>query len=76
MTEYRPIDCGIHDQLEHVAVLRRLCRIRFQGENGGEQIALTRIVDIFARNGEEFVRLESGDEVRLDRLIEVAESEG
>lgn len=71
---YRPIDCSVHDQLEHVAVLRRVCRIRYRTPQDQEMEVLSRIVDIFARGGEEFVRLESGDEVRLDRLIAVAEA--
>ena len=76
---YRPIDCGVHDRLEDLAVRRVLCRIRHRVPSGsgadatGEEVEIEgRIVDVFARDGEELLRMDDGREIRLDRLLVVA----
>lgn len=66
--EYRPIDCGVHDRLESYATLGSVCSVSFVDSAGSERSTSGRIVDVFARDGAEYLRLEDGTEVRLDRL--------
>jgi Rho-binding antiterminator len=68
---YFPIACGLHDRLEALATLGRSCRIVYVTPNGGAREVVDRIADVYARNGEEFVRTSSGVEIRLDRLERV-----
>lgn len=69
MSPYESIDCSLHDELEARATRRTLCAIRFRGEDDDAAREVTdRIVDVFACDGEEFIRLSSGEEIRLDRL--------
>ena len=70
-TDYTPIDCGFHDQLEAFATLRVECVIRIREDDGKVRDVTSRIVDVYARKGEEFAELESGETVRLDRLVTV-----
>lgn len=65
---YAPIECSLHDQLESLATLGRTCRVVYRDDSGEERELEGRLVDIFARGGAEFVRLDSGVEIRLDRL--------
>ncbi len=68
MTEnYKPIACGTYDELESLAVQRTICQIQFQSEDSVESVQ-SRIVDIYSRNKEEFIKIEDGREIRLDRL--------
>jgi transcriptional antiterminator Rof (Rho-off) len=74
---YQPIDCSVHDRLEAFATLRTMCCIAFRTADGrlGEEV--DRIVDVFTRGREEFLRTSSGREIRLDRLesVEAASQE-
>jgi Rho-binding antiterminator len=67
-TDYQPIDCSLHDRLEALATLRQECDVVYRDVDGERRETRERIVDVFARAGEELVRLESGTEIRLDRL--------
>lgn len=68
---YVPIDCSYYDVLESLAVRRRLVQIVFEDAGGLQYEVESRIVDVFTRGEEEFVRLENGLDVRLDRLQSV-----
>ncbi|HEY0661932.1 MAG TPA: hypothetical protein VGD21_11515 [Lysobacter sp.] len=68
---YHPISCEFHDRLEDLATVGTSAHIRFRDESGGDQQRDAVITDVFARNGEEFVSLSTGEELRLDRLVEV-----
>ena len=70
MSDYTPIDCSLHDRLEAAAVTRTTSVIRHRA---GDEVVTeeTRIVDIFVRNGVEYMRTTAGDEIRLDHIIEV-----
>lgn len=68
---YTPIDCGIHDALEDRATRRAPVRLRWRGEDGAERDGTVRIADIFARGGAEYLVTDTGEEIRLDRLISV-----
>lgn len=67
-TSYAPIDCSLHDRLEALATLRRTCHIAYRDAEGNAQEIAERIVDVFARDGAEFLKTAGGLEVRLDRL--------
>ena len=67
---YAPIDCAVHDRLEHWAVRRTPVEVVWRG-NGGERAATTTVDDVAARDGADWVRLGSGVEVRADRLVSV-----
>lgn len=68
---YRPIDCSVHDEFELRAVRRVRCELDYLDETGAKQHRSGRIVDLTTRNGEEYLRLDDGTEVRLDRVIRV-----
>jgi Rho-binding antiterminator len=70
---YAPIDCSVHDRLEALATLRRPVTIRYRGSDGDGAVASGRIVDVGARSGAEYLRLDSGLELRLDRIVQVEE---
>lgn len=71
MSDYEPIDCSVHDRLEHFAVRRTVLSVSFSSPDGTEQDRNGRIADLYAREGAEYMRLDDGTEVRLDRLREV-----
>lgn len=65
---YSPIECSLHDRLEALATMGRACRVVYRTETGEARELNGRLVDIFARSGKEYVKLDSGEEIRLDRL--------
>jgi Rho-binding antiterminator len=72
--KYKPISCSYHDILESLSVMRELCNIVYVDEEHVQHSAKARIIDIFARGGEEFIRLDNGILIRLDRLRLVNET--
>lgn len=66
---YRPIDCGIHDQLESLAVRRATATFTWLAGDGSAASATTRIRDIRVAEGAEWLLLEDGARFRLDRLL-------
>ncbi|MEL6814574.1 MAG: hypothetical protein AAFP03_07145 [Cyanobacteria bacterium J06598_3] len=72
MTDYRPIDCGLHDKLEAAATLHRRCNISYLTETGETIKTESTIVDIYANNGADYCKLEDDTIIRLDRLQAVS----
>jgi Rho-binding antiterminator len=68
---YHPIDCGLHDRLEALATLRRRVRIEYRAEPDAVESIDDRIADIVTRDGAEYLRTETGLEIRLDALVRV-----
>lgn len=68
---YVPIDCSIHDRLEALATLRRRSVIAHRTRDGGIARVEARIVDVYTRDGAEWIALEGGEVLRLDTLVEV-----
>lgn len=68
---YSPISCALYDRLEAFATLGRPCRIVYRDPEGKSRERVERIVDVFARGGEEFLKTATGIEIRLDRLESV-----
>jgi hypothetical protein len=71
MNDYRLVDCGFHDQLEALATLRQPSHITYTNTNGDRVAIFTQIVDVYAANKADFLKLKDGTEIRLDRLIAV-----
>ncbi len=67
---YRPISCDFHDILEATATRRRRVRIEFV-EDGEPRVREDRIVDLGGGPDGEYMTLESGEAVRLDRIVSV-----
>lgn len=70
-TPYRPISCDFHDILEATATRRTRARVEFLDEGGGHRSVEARIVDLGGGTGGEYMTLESGERVRLDRIVSV-----
>jgi Rho-binding antiterminator len=71
MDKYIPVDCDFHDELEALATLRQTCRIVYRHASD-ELVAIEgRIVDIYAANQADFLKLNDGTEIRLDKIISV-----
>ena len=71
MAKYIPISCPYYDELEALATLRKECKIVFNDEQGNEKSIHRIIKTFFIRDKVEFLQLESGEEIRLDKLISV-----
>lgn len=71
MDKYRLVDCGFHDRLEALATLRQPCQIIYCNAAGEIVEVHDQIVDIYAANKADFLKLKDGTEIRLDRLISV-----
>lgn len=62
---YKPISCSWHDTLLHKATLKD--EVSFELESGQSLTGI--IVDVYTKEKEEFLRLNSGEIIRLDRII-------
>lgn len=70
-TPYAPINCEFHDVLEATATRRRTASIRFTDEDGVPQQRNARIIALYANGGSEYAELDTGERIRLDRLVSV-----
>ena len=71
METYKPINCDFYDELEALSTLKKNSEIIFRAENGGKSILRGRIADLYTRDHIEYMKLDSGLEIKLDTLIEV-----
>jgi transcriptional antiterminator Rof (Rho-off) len=63
-SDYQPIDCELHDRYESACVLRQLVCLEIEGI-----VTQTRILDVFQKDGAEFIRVESHESaIRLDQV--------
>ena len=69
-TDYRPIACGLVDELQLRVMRGRTSDILFR-RDGSEFAVRARIVDVNTRGGAEWLDLEGGDAIRLDELVAV-----
>src|SRR5437016_13816365 len=70
-SKYYPISCEFHDLLETHATERKLAQIRFRDGEGAVQLRSAAIIDVFAREGAEYLSMSTGETLRLDQLIEI-----
>jgi len=68
---YEPIPCSVHDKLEETAVRRTVAHFVVRDDDGETRELQDRVVDVFPRDGVEYMRTGEGQEIRLDRLESV-----
>ncbi len=66
-TAYVPIDCNLYDRYEAAATLKQ--QVRLTLKHG--RISEGRIVDLFHREKAEWLRMDQGDEVQLDDILQM-----
>ncbi|MDX2213992.1 MAG: hypothetical protein SFY66_11960 [Oculatellaceae cyanobacterium bins.114] len=71
MNPYELVACSFHDELESLATLRQRCKIIYRTATNDVVEVDSRIVDVYAANKADFLKLEDGTEIRLDYLVEV-----
>ncbi len=71
MDTYTPVSCDFHDELEAIATLRQTCRMVYHTETSATAEISGRIVDVYAANHADYVKLEDGTIIRLDQIISV-----
>lgn len=69
--DYSPIDCGFHDVLLSKATLREYCKIQYYTEIKEFITTNSLIKDVFTKDGEEFMELTLGENIRLDRVVSI-----
>jgi len=67
---YQPVNCEFHDVLESIATVGKPVSIAVR-TLGGRRECFAAIVDIYSKEGAEYIALSSGEIIRLDRLIAV-----
>lgn len=67
--DYRQISCSHHDRIEAAVVTARICQLTYRTRDAVEKTIGVRLTDVLTHNGEEFVVTDTGDEIRLDRVI-------
>lgn len=68
---YKPINCGLYDELELLSLRKEKVLIKFYDENSLIVNYESVIADLFTENKVEFLKLANGKIIRLDKLIEV-----
>jgi Rho-binding antiterminator len=71
MDKYTLVNCDFYDRLEAWATLRQICQIIYRNTNSEKIQVQSRIVDVYAAKGADFLKLEDGVEIRLDKIISV-----
>ncbi len=71
MDEYILISCDFHDRLEAWATLRQTCHILYR-DVAHELIEVKGlIVDVYAADKADFLKLDNGTVIRLDKILSV-----
>lgn len=79
MTDYAPIACDSHAELELLALRRSRVRLEAVDDSGVEIACSGHVVDVLSRDGAEFLVVETDTEradLRLDRLRRIFDAKG
>lgn len=69
--EYKPIACGLYDELELRALRKQKTKITFRNESGNIQTTDFVISDLIAKDKAEYLKTSDGTIIRLDDILEV-----
>lgn len=68
MSDYTPVSCELYDKLEAIATLHRTSQIAYRNEAGDTVETTGKIIDVYAKDGADYCKLEDDTVIRLDRL--------
>lgn len=72
MTDYTPVDCGLHSEYELAVMHRQTLRLTWRDNGGDLHTQAVLPADLRTRNHEEFLAVTGEDgaeqEIRLDRI--------
>ena len=68
MKRYIPISCNLYDEFESAAVKKAECDITYL-DNDKEKTVKTKIINFKSFEREEFMIIENGKNIRLDRVV-------
>ena len=68
MSDYTPVSCELYDKLEAIATLHRTSQIAYRNEAGDKVDVTSKIVDVYAKEGADYCKLENDTIIRLDKL--------
>jgi Rho-binding antiterminator len=71
MENYEPISCDFYDELEAFSILKKEVEIFYEDESGEAVSVFGKIKDLYSRDKQEYLLLDSGIEIRLDSLVRV-----
>ncbi|TCK17031.1 Rof transcriptional antiterminator [Thiogranum longum] len=73
MTDYTPIDCGLHSEYELAIMHGDMLRLEWHDESCQPHIEPVKPLDLQAHNSEEFLLVETREgeklQIRLDRIV-------
>jgi Rho-binding antiterminator len=69
-TKYQNISCSYYDQVEAYATKKTQCSVIYNADDL-EKTSDGIIVDLFAKDGAEYLKLNNGIVIRLDQLISI-----
>jgi Rho-binding antiterminator len=69
--EYKPIACGLHDELELRALRKSKVELSFADESNSIQTIACVIADIFSKDKVEYLKTDKGLLIRLDDIIKL-----
>lgn len=68
---YKPIACGLHDELELRALRKNRVWLTYLDESGNINTLSCIIIDIFSKDKAEYLRTDEGITIRLDDILEL-----
>ena len=71
MKDYKPINCSLYDELEAAATLKRYIRIQYFSPLQELMTTDAVIKDLFIKESAEYMLLNTGEEIRLDRIVSI-----
>ncbi len=72
--EYKPIDCNFYDVLLDAATRKLYSKIQYYTDIREFMTVSAVIKDVYTKNGEEFVTLNTGETIRLDQIVRINEN--
>lgn len=69
--DYKPIACGLYDELELRALRKQKTKITFKSESDHIQTTDCIISDLFTKDKAEYLKTSDGLIIRLDDILEV-----
>ena len=69
--KYHPVACSFYDVLQEAVTRRLYSKIQYYTEIHEFLTVSAVIKNLYTKNGEEFVQLNTGETIRLDRIVRI-----